>query len=555
MRLDLRPPRHVPLGLEDDPLARANSIERATWAFIGLGVAVRLVTYAMHFPLWGDEAFVAANFLSKGYLDLLQPLDYGQICPLLFLWIELTAVKLFGFNEWSLRLFPTLCSVASVFLFAHVTRRLFRGIPALLAVAIFSVAFYPIRHGAEVKPYISDLLVALTLLALAIEWWRAPERTGWLWLLAGFVPVALALSYPAVFFAGGVSLGLSTLVRKYRRQGALIPFAGYNLALVCTFLGLFLMFTRGQMETAGETLRTNYWAGHFPPLREPLKLVVWLLDAHTGRMFAYPFGGDRGASAFTTFCFLTALVRLIRRRERELVVMALGPFALAFFASIFERYPYGGSARTMLFVAPTICLLTALGISRLIAYLPGIEPRRRALYVTLLILAGSGIGQLTYNVAHPYKKRTDEESRLFARWFWSDQAKDAELVCLKEDMKTVLNPRHWRLFRSALYLCNQRIYSPRHKNQIEADWNAVSPRRPLRCVLYNEGTEANPAVAAWLERMRNDFELKKRQTFVVNEGDGPEGRNDEDRYAVYDFIPKDSGQQAWREESFDVFRR
>ena len=111
----------------------------------GLGVLLRVVTFALNFPLWGDEAFVAVNFITRGYRDLLRPLDYGQICPLLFLWLELTAVKLFGFSEWSLRLIPTLCSVASVFLFAHVAGRVTRGTARLLAVGIFSVAYYPIR--------------------------------------------------------------------------------------------------------------------------------------------------------------------------------------------------------------------------------------------------------------------------------------------------------------------------------------------------------------------------------------------------------------------------
>ena len=234
-----RQPGDLPLGIEGDPLIGPDLLRRVTWAFVGLGVVLRLVTYAMHFPLWGDEAFVAANFISRGYLDLLQPLDYGQICPLLFLWLELTAVKLFGFNEWSLRLVPTMCSVASLFLFAHVAGRLFHGVTRLLAVAIFAVAFYPIRHGAEVKPYITDLLTALALFARCDRMVASPRAD----------PLALgsralraggsgSLSHPAVFVAGGVSLGLSTTAWRLRRRGALLPFSLYNLALVATFLGL-----------------------------------------------------------------------------------------------------------------------------------------------------------------------------------------------------------------------------------------------------------------------------------------------------------------------------
>jgi len=38
-------------------------------------------------------------------------------------------------------------------------------------------AYYPIRHGAEVKQYSTDLLAALILLALAISFLTAPARS------------------------------------------------------------------------------------------------------------------------------------------------------------------------------------------------------------------------------------------------------------------------------------------------------------------------------------------------------------------------------------------
>ncbi|HEV3121037.1 MAG TPA: hypothetical protein VGY53_04005, partial [Isosphaeraceae bacterium] len=307
-------PLDMPIGLElvDDPTSPTgpNRLRQAIWAFIGLGVLLRVATYALKFPLWADEAFVAAHFIARGYWALLRPLDYGQICPLFFLWLELTATKLFGFCEWSLRLIPTLCSVASVFLFAHVSARVTRGAARLLAVAGFCVAFFPIRHGAEVKPYATDLFAALVLFALAIEWWRAPENNRWLWALAAVVPLALGLSHPAVFMAGGISLGLAGMVWRARRQGAIVPFTLYNLLMVVTFGVLFAVFTSAQQRVFLATLRANYWVGAFPPLAKPVKFLLWLAEAHTGRMFAYPLGGAQGSSTFTTLCFLVALVVL-----------------------------------------------------------------------------------------------------------------------------------------------------------------------------------------------------------------------------------------------------
>ena len=543
VRLIVHPIRNLPSDLEPGderlPCGNKDRVLQATWAFVGLGVLLRVVTFALNYPLWGDEAFLAANFLSRGYWDLLRPLDYAQICPLFFLWLELTAIKLFGFSEWSLRLIPTLSSVASVFLFAHMAGRATRGNARLLAVAIFSVAYYPIRHGAEVKQYSTDLLAALILLALAIEWLRTPERSLWLWALVAAVPLALGLSHPAVFVAGGLSLALAAKAWKARPKGALLPLTLYNLAMVGSFLALFAVFTHRQQHVYLSTLRSNYWAAAFPPMGEPVKLVWWLAEAHTGRMFAYPFGEASGGSSFTTLCCVVALASLWRRRERALLLLAVGPLGFAFLASVLGRYPYGSSARTMIFVAPSICLLCGMGLAIMIARLRSSRSRQWAFRLTAAGLAVAGLVLLGLTLAHPYKSVSDQNSRSFARFFWTESARDSELVCVKSDLGLGFSQRNWTLFRSALYLCNQRIYSPRHRKGVGVNWNAVSTHRPLRCVLYNECPENDPACSAWLVEMTEQFELGNRRSFVVNESSHrDDGTDVEDRYTIYDFVPR-----------------
>ncbi len=219
-------------------------LELATWLFVGLGVALRLARYAMNYPLWWDEAFVAVNLIRRDYLDLSRPLDYGQVCPILFLWFELTLVKILGFSEWSLRLFPLFCSVASVFLFHQVARRAVRGAALLLAVAIFATSYHPILHAADVKPYASDLLAALVLLAAVLEWRRSPARSLWIWVLAAVAPIAIALSHPAIFVAaGGIVVLAPAVVRsRCRRVGG--AYLVYVFSTLGSFAILYCLFTR-----------------------------------------------------------------------------------------------------------------------------------------------------------------------------------------------------------------------------------------------------------------------------------------------------------------------
>ena len=102
-------------------------------------------------------------------------------------------------------------------------------------------------------------------------------------------------------------------------------------------------------------------------MSRPLRPGVWFLETHTSRMFAYPVGEAHGGSALTT----------VLRRDRRTGPLAsrasgtiLGLLLVATRPGIagrrLGRYPYGGSARTMQHIAPSICLLAGLGAARLI---------------------------------------------------------------------------------------------------------------------------------------------------------------------------------------------
>ena len=522
---------------------------RLTWAFVGLGVVLRLARFLLRHPLWGDEAFIAVNLIDRGYLDLLRPLDHGQVSPLLFLWIERAMVDWLGFNELSLRLFPTACGIAGVVLFRHVAGRVVQGVPLLLAVAIFSVSFYPIRHGGEVKPYASDLLTTLLLLAPAIEWWRGRDDR-WLWALAAVVPVALGLSHPAVFVAGGISLGLAPAVWRARRRRARAAYVTLNAAIVGTFVFLFLVFTGPQGASIARDAPNMrvYWASGFPPRNSAL--AVWLIRAHTGNLFAYPAGGDRGGSVLTALAVAMAAIDLARRREGTLLAICLAPFGVALVAAGLERYPYGSSTRVMLYLAPNVCLLAGMGAAGLLSRIRPPRNGQRAIAALVAVLFLFGATELAIDFARPYRSAHDLRSRAFARRFWVGQSRDAELVCLRSDLGLAYQPVHWRLIRTPLYLCNQAISFARRRAGRPPDWDRVSASRPLRFVLFDEhplgktSTEAwaelpcrDPALAVWLKDMQARYVLRSRKTYVVNEGICEGMIWFEDRYVVFEFAP------------------
>lgn len=547
-----REPLNLSLGGENEK--RLQKLAAAARIFVILGLLIRTVRYLLRFPLWPDESFLAAGFIRSDFADLLGAIDYHQVAPLFFLWAELAVVKILGFTEYSLRFFPLLCSLGSVFLFYHLARRLWRGEALLLAVAIFAVSYYPIRHGAEVKPYAVDLFVSLFLLTLAVGWWQKPGSSSRLWWLAAATAPAIGFSFPAVFVGGGISLGLLPAVLRRGRGKSVIPYLVFNLALVGAFLSVYKISTGPQYSTeswlsspprkdaSSHGWQEGAWVKCFPPFEEPVKLPGWLIKTHTGRLFAYPNGGKHGGSALTFICFLAGVTILYRRKRKSLLPILLAPFALGFIAAALHRYPYGYSARFNLYLAPIICLLAGPGAAVLISLIRPEKIRGAVFTVFVSLLALMGMSIIVADCVHPYKNEEDIASRRFARHLWKEESREAELVCAYTDLGKDFFPGLFEWGNSARYLCHQSIYSENHRRGRHApDWSSITRDRPLKVVVFSIPENLFPHARRdedtwdrWLKEMTTRYELLDREKHEINQ----QVKGQHETYEIYEFVPK-----------------
>lgn len=289
------------------------------------GLIWRTVRYALAFPLWGDEAYVAVNFLTRDFAGLTRPLEYFQIVPPGFLWAEWLAVRSFGTGERALRLVPYLAGVASLLLFWRFCREVATRRTVLLAVAMLAASFYPVRHSTEVKPYAIDLLISLALLSTG--WATGRDiRSSRAWLgLFGVTIVGVWCSYAAVFPAASVALFLGARVFRERSMSLATLWVTYGLILTLSWGIVFVTYARPQSRAAEFLPHLETWKDAFPPMAEPWRLPGWLLDVHTGNMLAYPYGGNNFGSTLTTLLVIAGCSRMGRRRARRpLLFLLLG---------------------------------------------------------------------------------------------------------------------------------------------------------------------------------------------------------------------------------------
>ncbi len=532
--------------------------------FMLLGLLSRAIRYYLCFPLWADESFLCVNFINRSYAELLQPLDYHQVAPILFLWIERLAAQLLGFSEYSLRLFPFVCSMASVFLFRRMAEQLLSGPALLLAIGIFAVSYPGVRYAAEAKPYGSDLFISMAMLCLVVEWLqrRAMKTKGsdgarypacdnrWLWCLTVLMPLAVGLSYPAVFMAGGLSLVVGwTLWQERGSRTEWQAWLAWNFTLVASFAFWFWLAGRVQNGAEGEFMG-QYWKANFPPIREPWKVPLWLLKTHASDFLAYPVGGPNWASTVTLVFCLAGFWRLVQEGKGLCLGLLLGPVSLHFLAAALERYPYGGHVKFSQYLAPMICCLTAVGVVQVLDWWSrrGHSVQRGVAWYCAVLVA-IGVGLITRDMVCPYKTRSEFRARAFAQAFWFGVHHAEEVLCLKSDLGLDFVPdQHRELSSSAHYRCNRAIEVSRF-HLLPANLSRVSRERPLRCVLYRDARFEfdQAAMNRWLADMQQHYVLIGRTSLPF-----PQFAKNERRLMMmeyidsYQFIPRDRSSSGSR---------
>ena len=501
--------RRANSGSQAMPSAGRGAVDwqaRLIVTFIVIGVALRLIRYVLRFPLWNDEALLAANFLDRGYADLMRPLDYHQVAPLLFLWIELAVVKLLGFHEWTLRLVPLLGGIASVFLFHRLARHVVRGSALVLAVGFFAVNYSSVRYACEVKPYGVDLAVSTLILLLTVRWWKRREETGRLWTLVTVTPLALGLSFPAVFVVGGASIAIAAVLLRSSSWRGWTAWGILNLTIVASFLVWYMLGIGGQAQAESGVMVAG-WSEAFPPRDSLIKLAIWLIKVHAGPLLSVPIGGDNWGSLATLLLCLVAAVVLMQRRRFRLMLLCAAPFALNLLAAALRLYPYGGHMRLSMHVVPIVSLLAGIGTAALLGWfdrgthvgwtsesvpdsLDGLGGpsykfgRAFTLAIALLFFLATAIA--ARDIYLPGKEQQDIRKRDFAVWFWNSMERDHEVVCLAGGLPFELPPLSTLGQGRAApqFLCNARIYSPPRARGKPCDLSRVSRERPLACVQY-----------------------------------------------------------------------
>jgi hypothetical protein len=305
-------------------------------------VALRCISYARRSILWLDEAATARNVVERSVAELLTvPLDYGQAAPKGFLVLEWVVTRVFGPSDLAFRFVPFASSIASLFLFAAIARRLLAPLGALAALLFFSVGYWFLVYAADTHPYGLDLALSLAALLLTIDLRRLGYPRRRVWALAAFGAGAVWFSNGALLAEFGLGVALGAIAWRERgwrtALSDLWPVAALwgVSAAAAAWVSLHSMF-----PAAREFFAWAWQSGMVPVLRSPAAFR-WLWDAWRSQLSLF-HGWSVDDPVWTSLYVALALigfVSLLVRRTAD-AVLAASVVAAYVVVSMAKQYPY-----------------------------------------------------------------------------------------------------------------------------------------------------------------------------------------------------------------------
>lgn len=321
------------------------------------GAALRLWQYAADTSLWIDEIALAKSLLSFDVRSLLAtPLLYNQVAPPGFLLAQKLAVTALGPSDYALRLFPLVCSLVSLVAFGRLATRTLSGVAPAASLALFATAAPFVAFGSLVKPYSTDVCVAVLLWCVAQGLTSGPvgrRRAVGAALLGSLL---VWFSHSGVLMAA--ALGASLACLSAWRPAQTVPRRTLLTILACWGLSSLGVVAATLWNVTPDTrdYMQWFWAPLFPPrslagvigTRWPLYQLRDLFgkgQAYTGLGYYLPL----------TYVALTAAgFAALWLRSRRTALLLTAPVVLTLAAAAAGQYPFAD--RLIFFLLPGFML-------------------------------------------------------------------------------------------------------------------------------------------------------------------------------------------------------
>lgn len=328
------------------------------YLIIFIGAFLAIYQFIFNRSLWLDEACLALNIISKDFIGLTRPLDYNQVAPIGFLFIERISVLILGKNELALRIFPLISFLTSIPFFYLLSNKLVKNnVIALISTSIFSITLSLLSYSSEVKQYSIDVLFAIIILYYSLTLQLNKNKSLFIYAIIGSIAVWFSSVSIIILFVAGVYF---LHFEGYQNKNYKILFP--LLFWATSFFIYYYLFIHNHPATES---MISYWEKSFLPLNPFSKDFYSFLFRATQDIYGYLL-------SFGPFWFipllisLSAIVFMLKHRKYTLLYFCLAPIILHLLLSGFKLYPF--SSRLILYITPLVILIFSIGLYHLFEF-------------------------------------------------------------------------------------------------------------------------------------------------------------------------------------------
>ena len=278
----------------------------------------------------------------------------------------MSVVKTFGlvlgYNEFGLRLFPFLCSLAAIFLLYRLGQKFIESAWVLaLIVLLFGLSNWSILEANSIKQYVCDLVITLglCLYTLKDDYRRFYDRNEVIkWTVVGAILVWSSMPVVFTMAAIGAYYAWQAFQDKAFFQW-LKPFAIPVTIWIINFAIYFvtILHTDAKSDYLQNYhqiyfLKAQFWTG------EGLRWNVDLIY----RIFAEYIGNNKASFYLVFSLYGLGLVQLFRKDIKVLFLFFI-PFAICLLSSMLGYYSL--IERLLLFTMPVQFIIMGIGLERI----------------------------------------------------------------------------------------------------------------------------------------------------------------------------------------------
>ena len=336
-----------------EKLKNINLTYLITGLIILCGIILRLKVYFYNESFWIDECSLGTNILEKSYLQLFKPLDYCQVASPFFLVVSKLLLDLshqinnIDTRDLILRLFPCICSIASLPLFAVLVNKMFNNrYFSWISVAILAFNPTAINYAQEFKQYSCEMMFSIILLLTFVSLDIKTVSYKKLALYSLIFTIAPWFSSSAWFVmaAGFLVIIIDMIKDKYFDKAKI---AILFIPLIANFLVWDLLYYK-PVNKALYNYMLNYWTNKLPAFLTFDNFSKMFVDKMQNLIsFPYP-------KYLFVFLFLNLIIFFTTKEYRN-KCYTLIPILLCITASFLEHYPF--EQRLILFLLPMFIII------------------------------------------------------------------------------------------------------------------------------------------------------------------------------------------------------